>query len=603
MTTVDPVTAVLKTQTLISSSTDTYSATVSGSWTEVHTSSLGQSDTDVITGSSTSTGTESASSSLSTTVTLVGMLATGERVNLTNKYVQNDNSSDGFVLTDGQTSNGTDTQTASVNGTFNIPTIYNAVYGTISTTDPSSGITTTTMLANVIDTSDTETVANLSTTVTPASGTAATTPINTGTGTLQQGWLLTTIIYQTSAAGALVGSVTTSTDQGSNTGTDASGTITNPGLTNTHLDTTTTAGTTIPTLPPIPAPGALIGAQPNADPPAGAQQGANPNANAVQQAAQDLQNRAMTDNKNKAKQPGQAAGGSPPPATPNPIVLGTAKVVSDAAPWVIDLYSDNWQINKSFYIGMAQGAANIIEGLQNKLIGPINLTTQTLMPPIDATGHPVYPLGEYQQRGPIIFRQVELLPEQNWRNTFAPETDLEHKVSTTLGSEGAAFLIPVGIGKAAGVLSELRSASQLATTKNLPSLEILNPSYRPNGSQVLQNLTTQVNKELSGNLPLALTVLSDEEVAAAAGSSGIARLQYGNALERLVKIHVEADPILDSYFMYVGGPRKPDFIGKGILKGMNFDITTPSQIDVHLARPGYGEGLNVITYERPVGFP
>lgn len=46
-----------------------------------------------------------------------------------------------------------------------------------------------------------------------------------------------------------------------------------------------------------------------------------------------------------------------------------------------------------------------------------------------------------------------------------------------------------------------------------------------------------------------------------------------------------------------------DFIGRGLLRGQNFDITTPGQVGAHLARPGYGQGLRVITYERPAGFP
>jgi hypothetical protein len=149
----------------------------------------------------------------------------------------------------------------------------------------------------------------------------------------------------------------------------------------------------------------------------------------------------------------------------------------------------------------------------------------------------------------------------------------------------------------------LLDARGIAPKQELLQLKILNSSYVPNGSRVLQNLTNQVNKKLGNNLPLALTVLSDAEVAAAASSTGIARVQYGNALERLVGRQIKADPILNSLYKHVGGPRNADFVGKGILKGMNFDITTPRQFGQHLARPGYGTGLNLITYERPVGFP
>ncbi len=152
-------------------------------------------------------------------------------------------------------------------------------------------------------------------------------------------------------------------------------------------------------------------------------------------------------------------------------------------------------------------------------------------------------------------------------------------------------------------LQSLGQSRIITPSQRLPNLEILNPSYTPNGSRVLQNLTNQVNQELSGNLPLALTVLSDAEIEAAASSSGLARAQYGNALERLVARRIKADPILNDLYKHVGGPSNPDFVGKGMLKGMNFDITTPAQIDIHLARPGYGSGLKVITYERPAGFP
>jgi hypothetical protein len=49
-------------------------------------------------------------------------------------------------------------------------------------------------------------------------------------------------------------------------------------------------------------------------------------------------------------------------------------------------------------------------------------------------------------------------------------------------------------------------------------------------------------------------------------------------------------------------PRISDFIGRGLFKGLNFDITTPGQIQSHLSRPGYGPGLNIATYTRPPDF-
>ena len=83
----------------------------------------------------------------------------------------------------------------------------------------------------------------------------------------------------------------------------------------------------------------------------------------------------------------------------------------------------------------------------------------------------------------------------------------------------------------------------------------------------------------------------------------VARLQYGNAVERLTAREISQSSELSRLFQHVGGPNNPDFIGRGIFSGQNFDITTPLQIEAHLARPGYGQGLRVITYERPPGFP
>src|SRR5699024_2667327 len=132
------------------------------------------------------------------------------------------------------------------------------------------------------------------------------------------------------------------------------------------------------------------------------------------------------------------------------------------------------------------------------------------------------------------------------------------------------------------------------------SLSILNPHFTPHGKRVLQNLTDQVNRNLASNLPAATTVLSDAEIIAAGASRGVARMQYGNAVERLVARENRADPLLRTLLKHTHGPG-PDFEGVGHLQGQIFDITTPAQVPAHLARP-YGQGLNVITYQRPAGF-
>lgn len=55
-------------------------------------------------------------------------------------------------------------------------------------------------------------------------------------------------------------------------------------------------------------------------------------------------------------------------------------------------------------------------------------------------------------------------------------------------------------------------------------------------------------------------------------------------------------------FKHVGGPSRPDFVGRGLIGGVNFDITTPAQVNAHLVRPNYGPGLRFGVYERPPEF-
>ena len=165
------------------------------------------------------------------------------------------------------------------------------------------------------------------------------------------------------------------------------------------------------------------------------------------------------------------------------------------------------------------------------------------------------------------------------------------------------FARTMGDESSGGSAQSASGAPSSGRSTNFPELKILNPNFTPDAKLVLQNVTNQVNSGFGANLKLATTVLSDNEMEAAARSYGLAFKQYGNAVERLVAIEIEADPMLDSLYTHIGGANKPDFIGKGIFGGMNFDITTPRQIDAHLARPNYGPGLKIITYDRPPNFP
>ena len=118
----------------------------------------------------------------------------------------------------------------------------------------------------------------------------------------------------------------------------------------------------------------------------------------------------------------------------------------------------------------------------------------------------------------------------------------------------------------------------------------------------LQALTNRNNLALGQNPKLAEQVLRPGEYQAAQKGPGVSRMFYGHAVERLVAGDIQRSWIDKAMFRYVSGPSQPDFVGKGILSGANYDITTPGQISVHLARPIYGEGLLIATYERPADF-
>lgn len=65
-------------------------------------------------------------------------------------------------------------------------------------------------------------------------------------------------------------------------------------------------------------------------------------------------------------------------------------------------------------------------------------------------------------------------------------------------------------------------------------LNILNPEFIPDAEKVLQNATTYWANKLGADLSLAESILSDAEYRAAQLSAKVARMQYGNAVERLV---------------------------------------------------------------------
>jgi RHS repeat-associated protein len=115
-----------------------------------------------------------------------------------------------------------------------------------------------------------------------------------------------------------------------------------------------------------------------------------------------------------------------------------------------------------------------------------------------------------------------------------------------------------------------------------------------------QGILDTVSARLAQNPGLARSVLSESEYLAGQSSAQVARMQYGNAVERLFWREVGASPEYRSMFQRVGGSAAPDGIaGDGIL----FDITTRNPITVqrHFARP-YGQQLKLFQYDRPESF-
>jgi F0F1-type ATP synthase membrane subunit c/vacuolar-type H+-ATPase subunit K len=182
------------------------------------------------------------------------------------------------------------------------------------------------------------------------------------------------------------------------------------------------------------------------------------------------------------------------------------------------------------------------------------------------------------------------------------------KASLTLA--GADLTVGLGAGVSAvraGRTSGAIEGTVVESPSQVPAsgstqLRVLNPHFTPTDpTRVLQNITTAHADALGANPALAQRFLSRPEYLAGQRSAAVARLNMGKAVERSVADEISQFQPHRQLFDYASGPNRPDFTGVpgGPAAGMNFDITTPGQVGAHLARPGYGPGLNVVTYQRP----
>jgi hypothetical protein len=159
----------------------------------------------------------------------------------------------------------------------------------------------------------------------------------------------------------------------------------------------------------------------------------------------------------------------------------------------------------------------------------------------------------------------------------------------------------VGLWGVGNALRTPEAAAVVARAAKAGRAQVVTPLVRRGATWALQRTTTGVNAELAANPGVATTVLWPAEYAAAQRLPFVARMQYGNAVERLVAKRVRASWLMDRLFKHVGGAGQPDFIGRGLATGLNFEVTTPAATARHLTRP-YGPGLNVVKYQRPGTF-
>jgi RHS repeat-associated protein len=167
--------------------------------------------------------------------------------------------------------------------------------------------------------------------------------------------------------------------------------------------------------------------------------------------------------------------------------------------------------------------------------------------------------------------------------------------------DGATFIAPTALLKGGLPGRVAARETETVTSSLFQRFEMDRAIARGLDAQrALAQITAQVNARLAANPALAQSVLSLNEYQAATRSANIARIQYGNAVERLVAKEIRESVELREVFRHVGGPNNPDFVAFG----QNYDVTTGTmaQVYAHMRRPGYGPALGVVTYTRPPTF-
>jgi hypothetical protein len=132
---------------------------------------------------------------------------------------------------------------------------------------------------------------------------------------------------------------------------------------------------------------------------------------------------------------------------------------------------------------------------------------------------------------------------------------------------------------------------------------VLSRGLRSVSRRILQRVTDAENDTLGANPGLARQYLSPRDYLNGQRNPALARANYGKALENMVAARVRNSRVLSSKFRRVGNADNPDFVGRGIFSGINYDIFSNNarQIASHGAR-WYGPGLQSARYFRPGNF-
>jgi hypothetical protein len=158
-----------------------------------------------------------------------------------------------------------------------------------------------------------------------------------------------------------------------------------------------------------------------------------------------------------------------------------------------------------------------------------------------------------------------------------------------------------GVARLTGFSAKLlaRAGSRLAQR----GIRFLRPSetVRQEATRLLQKVVDEELATLSRNPAIAQEVLRPREIAASVDQR-VAKMQFGNALERMVGRRIELEPALRDLLRYQGHRAGPDFLGIGRFGGLKLDVTTVSSAAEHASRP-YGQDMIIITYTRPAMFP